>query len=43
VLITTGAFIAFVATWQFAVFQFPETMHQARLIMLLLAIGGPDG
>jgi len=42
-LVAAGAFVAFVVAWQLAVFQFPETMHQVRLFMLLLAIGGPDG
>ena len=40
-LVAASAVIAFVAAWQLAVFQFPETMHQARLVMLLIATGGP--
>ena len=40
--------IAFLAVgaitiWFGACLQFPETMHQVPLVMLLLAIGGPDG
>jgi hypothetical protein len=34
---------AFLAGWFWASHQFPETMHQVRLFMLLFAIGGPDG
>ena len=41
-LVAAGAFVAFIAAWQLAVFQFPETMHQVRLGLLLLATGGPD-
>jgi hypothetical protein len=31
------------AAWLLAALHFPETMHQVRLVMLLLAIGGPEG
>jgi hypothetical protein len=41
--VTAGSFLVCVAIWQLAVVHFPETMHQVRLIMLLFAIGGPDG
>jgi hypothetical protein len=34
---------AFVGAWLWASHQFPETMHQVRLVLMLLAIGGPDG
>ena len=40
-LLAAGALVTFVAAWQLAVFQFPETMHQVRLVMLLIATGGP--
>jgi hypothetical protein len=33
---------ALIAAFQIANLHFPETMHQVRLVMLLLAIGGPD-
>jgi hypothetical protein len=42
-VIAVGAFTVLTAAWQLAVFQLPETMHLVRLVMLLLAIGGPDG
>jgi hypothetical protein len=32
-----------IAAWLWASHQFPEIVHQVRLVMLLLAIGGPDG
>ena len=31
------------AAEHFAVGHYPETVRQLRLVMLLLAIGGPDG
>ena len=41
VAVVASAFMAFVVAWQLAVFQFPETMHQVRLVLLLIATGGP--
>ena len=32
---------ALIAAWIFASYQFPETMHQVRLVLLLIATGGP--
>ena len=29
------------AAWIWASFQFPETMHQVRLVLLMIATGGP--
>ena len=40
-LVSTLAITA-LAAWLWASHQFPETMHQVRLVMLLLATGGPD-
>jgi hypothetical protein len=40
--LTAFAVIA-LAAWLWASHQFPETMHQVRLVLMLLAIGGPDG
>jgi hypothetical protein len=34
--------VAALATWIWATHQFPETVHQVRLVMLLLATGGPQ-
>jgi hypothetical protein len=38
-----AAAVGAIALWLVASVQFPETMRQVRLVMLLLAIGGPDG
>jgi hypothetical protein len=39
---TVPVVAVFFGAWLIACHQFPETMHQVRLLLLLLAIGGPD-
>ena len=41
-IVITLHIAAFLAAWLWAYASFSEALHQVRLFMLLLVVGGPD-